>query len=121
VQAPAQVSTDLGHRQAVQVPQGEGGSVRAGQTGEGSLGGLDVEVLIPGVIDRLTPRVEDGQAVVLPGVAAEVVDQLVTSDPDQPGDGDPGGFGCRAADTAATKVSAVRSSATAALAQRGSR
>ena len=112
----------LADGQAVAVPQGEDAAVDRGQRGERDLGGVDVDRRVERIDDGGNVVPQFGQRIALAPAAPPVVDELVPGRADQPTDLDaPAGVVVQRARTAATNVSAVRSSAVAGESQRRTR
>ena len=104
----------LGHPQAVQVAQGQRTAVRRPQPGQHRSGHGHVQPGVPGVVHRLAAAGPPGASLRSSRPdPTPVVDQLVAGHPHQPGGGQLGHGLALTASTAARKVSAVRSSATA--------
>jgi hypothetical protein len=78
---------DLGHRQPVQVPQGEGDPLIGRHARQGRVGRLGLHPLAPRVIEH--GLFGDREGPLLPRGPTPVIDELVTGHPHQRSDSDP--------------------------------
>lgn len=116
----AQLFGDLGNGQPVQVAQGEGEPVWSREPRQRGMSRLGIEPVAPRIVELPHGQVGRGQAPLVPGDASPVVDELVARNPTSQATVTSGAPSRLVVATAAMKVSAVRSSATSALPQRGS-
>ena len=86
MKAAAELSGDLGYRQAVQVAQRQRCALVSGKTGKSGVRSRDVELCLPRVVHRLSASHDPAEPAALEVRSPPVVDQLVAGDAHQPGD-----------------------------------